>query len=306
MPLRHSEPMTQYGDLLPASAEITSAANARVKRLVALRKRSARDAEGVTVVEGLAELTLAVGAGVRVQTLYVCPSLTRDPSGRGLLDVLGTAGTEVVRLGKAAFAKASYRESPDGWLAVVPDPTLALAELELSERPLVLIAESVEKPGNLGAMLRTADAAGADAVIAASGVTDWGNPNVVRASKGTVFSVPVASGTSEQVLAWLLGHKLPTVVATPDSATLYTDLDLTGGVAIVLGAEHSGVSDIWPAVAGATVRIPMAGQVNSLNVATSAAVVIFEAVRQRAIADSSAAKHHALPSEPQTNRGGGG
>ncbi len=282
--------MTQYGDRLPASDEITSTANPRVKWLVSLRKRRSRDAEGVTVVEGLDELSLAVGAGVQVRALYYCRSLTRGSAGSELLGTLAATGAEIVLVGEEAFAKASYRESPDGWLAVVPDPSRPLGELRVSERALLLVAESVEKPGNLGAMLRTADAAGVDAVVAASPVSDWGNPNVVRASKGAVFAVPVASAPSAEVVHWLSGLPVTTVVATPESDRLFTDLDLTGGVAVVVGAEHAGVSDIWHAAAGATCRIPMSGRVNSLNVATSAALVLYEAVRQRAAAQQRLAR----------------
>ncbi|MGI8700724.1 MAG: TrmH family RNA methyltransferase [Nocardioidaceae bacterium] len=273
--------MTEYGDLLPTSDEITSTANPRVKWLASLRKRRSRDAEGVTVVEGLDELSLAVEAGVRVQALYYCRALMRGNSGSQLFEALAAQGTEVVLVGEAAFAKASYRESPDGWLAVVPDPSRPLGALRLSERPLLLVAESVEKPGNLGAMLRTADAARVDAVVAASPVSDWGNPNVVRASKGAVFAVPVASAPSAEVAHWLTELSVTTVVATPESDRLFTDLDLTGAVAIVVGAEHAGVSDTWHSSTDVTCRIPMAGRVNSLNVATSAALVLYEAVRQR-------------------------
>lgn len=274
--------MSEYGDLPPAPAEITSSANPRVKRLVDLRKRSTRDAEGVTLVEGFDEVQLAATAGVGVQTLYCCRALMRpEGAGRDLVDTLAAAGSEVVFLGQSAFTKASYRESPDGWLAVVRDPTRPLASMRLDDRSLVLVAESVEKPGNLGAMLRTADATGVSAVVAASPVTDWGNPNVVRASLGTVFTVPVASWTSDEVMSWLAGYGVPVVVATPDADVVVTDLDLTGAVAVVVGAEHAGVSATWRAAAAATARIPLVGRVNSLNVATSAAVVLYEALRQR-------------------------
>ncbi len=185
--------MPGYDDLPPATGEaITSTSNPRVKYLLELRRRRARDAAGLTIIDGYDELVLAIDAGVSVSTLYYCPDLVTDPQRLPLADRLTTQGTPVVRLGRAAFAKASYRESPDGWLAVVPSPGSGLSSVDLPSDPLVLVAESVEKPGNLGAMLRTAEAAGVDAVIAASAITDWGNPNVVRASKGTVFAVPIA------------------------------------------------------------------------------------------------------------------
>ena len=267
-----------------ASRVITSPANARVKWLSGLRRRRSRDVEGVTVVEGYDELKLALDVGVVATELFYCPELVRDGSRLALIERVQSLGGAVTQLGPAAFAKATYRESPDGWIAVVPEPSRPLRELELpSGRPaLVLVCEAIEKPGNLGAMLRTADAAGVDAVIAASPVADWGNPNVVRASKGTVFAVPVASASTAEVVGWLAKRQLSVVVATPLTDTLITIVDLTGPTAIVVGAEHEGISTTWLEAADQTAKLPMHGHVNSLNVATSAAVVIYEALRQRA------------------------
>jgi TrmH family RNA methyltransferase len=261
--------------------EITSPANPRIKWLVSLRRRRTRDAERLTLVEGYDELTLALDAGVTPRQVYWCPDLARDPGREKLLARVAALGSDVVPLGTAAFSKASYREGPDGWLAVVDEPGVALDEIELGQQALVLVCESVEKPGNLGAMLRTAEAVGADAVVAASAVTDWGNPNIVRASKGTVFAVPVASAPSAEVVGWLRRNAVTIVVATPDVPTLVTDLDLTGPTAIVVGAEHAGVSSQLRGAADLTAALPMAGRVNSLNVAASAAVLLYEAVRQR-------------------------
>ena len=170
--------------------ELTSTSNPRVKELAGLRRRS-RDDAGMTLVEGHEELVLALDAGVRPRTLYYSPALVR-PDQLGTVRRVAGLGAEVVRLSRQVFAKVAYRQSPDGWLAVVPAVAGDLDHLVLGERPLVLVCEGIEKPGNLGAILRTADAAGVTAVIAAGPVTDWGNPNLVRASKGTVFSVPVA------------------------------------------------------------------------------------------------------------------
>ena len=187
-----------------AGVDITSPANARVKQLVALRHRRARDRAGVTLVEGYEELGLALSAGARPLTLYVCPDLAGGDA-QPMIDRVAGLGAEVVRVSRAVFGKIAYRESPDGWLAVLPQVPAGLSLLDLGPRPLVLVCEGVEKPGNLGAILRTADAAGVAAVVAADPGTDWGNPNVVRASKGTVFSVPVASAPSAEVLAWIAG-----------------------------------------------------------------------------------------------------
>lgn len=265
---------------MPTELEITSPANPRVKQLVALRRRRARDEAGVTLVEGAAEIRLALAAGVRPDALYYCPELS-NPKDHDIAERAGDLGSAVLLLSRAAFEKASYREGPDGWLAVVPAVQTSLARLEPGPQPLVLACAGLEKPGNLGAILRTADAAGVTAVIAADPVTDWGNPNVVRASKGTVFSVPVASAPAAEVLDWIADRGLQIVAATPEAAQLVTDADLTGPVVIAVGAEQAGLPAEWLERADIRVRIPMFGRADSLNVSTSAAIITYEAVRQR-------------------------
>jgi TrmH family RNA methyltransferase len=263
-----------------ADLEITSPANPRVKHLVALRQRRARDRAGVTLVEGYEELGLALSAGARPLTLYVCPGLDgRDPE--PMTARVAGLGAEVVRVSRAVFTKIAYRESPDGWLAVLPQVPADLGLLDPGPRALILVCEGVEKPGNLGAILRTADAAGVAAVIAADPGTDWGNPNVVRASKGTVFAVPVAAAPSADVLAWIAARSLRLVAAAPDGDVPLTGADLTGPTAIVVGSEAHGLPAAWLDRAGLRVRIPMFGRADSLNVATSAAILLYEAVRQR-------------------------
>lgn len=265
---------------------VTSAANPRLKAVVALRRRRDREETGTTLVEGYEEASLALDAGVRPIAVYFCPEL-HAPDKAELLDRAAAAGAELIRLSRPAFEKVAYRQSPDGWLAVVPTVATDLARLRLNQRrnrsaPLLLVCESVEKPGNLGAVLRTADAAGATAVLAADPVTDWGNPNLVRASKGTVFSVPVASAASPRLIGWLRDQGIAVVAATPHTDVPYTAVDLTGPAAIVVGAEKAGLSQAWLRAATHLVRIPMAGRADSLNVATSAAIITYEAVRQRA------------------------
>lgn len=265
----------------PRDAPITSVTNPRVKALVALRaRRRARREQGVTLVEGYEELDLALTAGVVPTELYVCPELSAgDP--RGVEAKAADAGAQVFHLGRLAFEKAAYREGPDGWLAVVPDIETDLAELPEAGNPLVVVCGGVEKPGNLGSILRTADAAGVTAVISVDPVTDWGNPNVVRASKGAVFSVPVASCDTAAFLAWVRGRGLTVVATTPDTDDHVADLDLSGPTAVLVGSEKYGLSGELLAAADARAKLPMFGRVDSLNVAVTAAVVTYECVRQR-------------------------
>ncbi len=273
-----------------AGLDITSPANPRVKRLVTLRRRRVRDEAMVTLVEGFSEIGLALSAGVRPRALYYCPDLV----GAEQVPILRRAegsGAEIVTVSADVFGKIAYRESPDGWLAVVPAIRAELGALRVGPSPLLLICEGVEKPGNLGAILRTADAAGAAAVIATDPATDWGNPNVIRASKGTVFSVPVAATTGERLMAWLSEGEIRLVATSPDGDVMLADADLTGPVAIAVGAEKHGLSADWMARADIRLRIPMFGRADSLNVATSAAIVCYEAVRQRMAADELSAAH---------------
>jgi TrmH family RNA methyltransferase len=270
---------------------ITSAANPRLKGLVALRRRRVREETGQTLVEGYEEIALALAAQVVPSAVYVCEELF-SPAGRAgsqdigtqteLLSQLRARGSEVVRLSPAAYEKVSYREGPDGLLAVVDRVGMPLSALPVSgDRSLGLLAQGVEKPGNLGAMLRTADAAGVQHVVAADPVTDWGNPNVVRASKGTVFAVPVATASTAEVLTWVAEHDIDLVVTTPETEMLHTDVDFTGRVVVAVGSEKHGVDDALLAAATHRVRIPMHGKANSLNVSVAAAIVLYEAVRQR-------------------------
>lgn len=267
-----------------AAHVITSFANPRLKALTALRRRRVREESRSTLVEGFEELSLAVGAGVRPTAVYACPELFLPGVSAGpeeLVARLVASGVEVVRVSRSAFERVAYREGPDGLIAVVPAVVRELEQLVVGPRDLLLVCQGVEKPGNLGAMLRTADAAGVAAVVAADPVTDWGNPNVVRASKGTVFSVPVVSVTTARLLTWLREQDVELAVTAPDAGLDYTEADYTGRVAVAVGAEKHGADDALLAAATCRVAIPMAGQANSLNVAAAAAVVLFEAVRQR-------------------------
>lgn len=260
---------------------ITSIHNPRVKQLLALRERREREQAGRMLVEGHDEISLALDCGAQPAALYYCPALIRVPARQALLDRARQAGAELIELNERVFEKVAYRDGPDGWLAVFPLIRRRLADLTLRARPLLLVAEAVEKPGNLGAMLRTADAAGLDALISCDPNTDLGNPNVVRSSKGALFSVPVAEAGSAETIAWLRERGIAIVAATPAAAQDFDRLDLSGPLAVVVGAEKTGLTRLWLDQADMQARIPMTGRVNSLNVSIAAALLVYEAVRQR-------------------------
>jgi RNA methyltransferase, TrmH family len=260
---------------------ITSAQNERVKDLVRLRERRHRDRTTQFVIEGYREIRRAADAGVAMSTLYTCPSLFLGPNEDALIGELETRGVEVVELAEEPFRKVSYRDRPEGLLVVAPQFGTDLGGLDTGAAPLLLVAESIEKPGNLGTMLRTADAVGADAVIVADATTDPFNPNVVRASTGTLFTVPLAVASTAQTIEWLAEQGVTIVATTPDTDLELWDADLRGPLAVVIGAEQYGLSDAWLQAADLRIRIPMAGMADSLNAAMAAGVVLYEAVRQR-------------------------
>ncbi len=260
---------------------ITSVQNPQVKHLIKLRDRRTRETEGLALVEGGDEVALVLAAGRQPTAAWLCPELPRFNKQPGLRADLAARGVPITEVTATVFAKIAYQENPDGWLVVVPALHPTLGSLALPETPLVLVCEAIEKPGNLGAMLRTADAAGAHALIVCDAVTDVNNPNVVRASRGAVFSVPLAVATSEEAVTWLRTRGIRILAATPAATQTYTDVDLRGPVAIAVGTEDVGLSAGFLAQADLAVRIPMVGHVNSLNVSASAALLLYEAVRQR-------------------------
>ena len=261
--------------------KITSLQNPRVKTLVKLRERRERDDAGLFLVEGYREIRRALEKGIRLKEIYFSPDWFLGENEPALIEQAKQAGAQALELSKDAFAKVAYRERPDGLLAVAPQWKGGLADLALNQHPFLLVVESIEKPGNLGTILRSADAAGCDAVIVCDAVTDIFNPNVVRASTGVLFSVPVVVSDSATVHAWLKEKGIRTVATTPNTPNLYTKTDLRGALAIVMGSEQYGLSDFWLKEANVLVRIPMAGQADSLNVAMATIITLFEAVRQR-------------------------
>jgi TrmH family RNA methyltransferase len=264
-----------------AAEKISSLQNPRVKQLVKLRERRARDEAGVFLIEGYREIRRALEKRVPVQELYFAPDWFLGENEAALLAEAEAAGAELFELTKDAFAKVAYRERPDGLLAVAPQWKRPLAELSLPSSPFLLVVEAIEKPGNLGTILRSADAAGCDAVIVCDPVTDIFNPNVVRASTGVLFSVPLFVEESTRVLTWLKARGIRTVATTPAAKNIYSKFDLRGPLAVVMGSEQYGLSEFWLTNADATVKIPMAGQADSLNVAMATIITLFEALRQR-------------------------
>jgi len=260
---------------------ISSLQNPRIKQLVRLRDRRPRDEAGLFLVEGYREIRRALEKGVLLQEFYYSPEWFLGENEPALLEQAQAGGALLFELSKDAFAKVAYRERPDGLLATAPQWKKALADLTLKPEPFLLVVEAIEKPGNLGTILRSADAAGVNAVIVCDPVTDIFNPNVVRSSTGVLFSVPVVVTESTLVRAWLRERGIRAVVTTPAATDLYTDTDLRGALALVMGSEQYGLSEFWLTESDARVRIPMAGQADSLNVAMATIITLFEAVRQR-------------------------
>ena len=258
---------------------ISSVQNSRVKRIAKLqRKASARREEGLTVIEGAREVLRAIENGWQPVELWLCPELRNSD-----IDFSAHWKTPpaLFQCPFPVFEKITYRENPDGVLAVGPLVGKKLDDLSLPANSLILVAEGIEKPGNLGALLRSADGAGVDAVIICDPATDLNNPNAIRASIGTLFYLPVAEASTAETLDFLHRNKFRTFAAVPDAKKIYTDCDFTGVSAIVVGAEDCGLSEKWKTGADEKICIPMCGKNDSLNVSVSAAVILFEARRQR-------------------------
>lgn len=256
---------------------ISSAHNPKIKSLLALEKPRERRKQQLFVIEGKKEIDLAIQAGYKIGNLFFCEELISITE----LKSLGLSEKFIARVTKDVFDKLAVRENSGGVIAVAEMKPHRLDLLQLSANPLLLVLESVEKPGNLGAILRTADAAGVDAVIICDPQTDFYNPNVIRSSIGCVFTTPLASATSEQAIQWLKEKNIKIYCTYLGASQQYHQVSYTGGCAIVMGTESTGLSEIWTRNAAANIIIPMAGKIDSMNVSTAAAVVVFEARRQR-------------------------
>jgi RNA methyltransferase, TrmH family len=266
---------------------VSSPANAVVKRLVRLRERRSREREGVFVVEGARELTRAVDGGYELRLLASCPEAL-SPDAAAALPALRAAAREHRSFSTRAFAKASLRQNPDGLLGVLAARAFGLHDVPWHADACYLVVAGLEKPGNVGALLRTADAAGATAVFVTGAGTDLGNPNVVRASMGSLFTRPVVVVDDATLRAELGRRRVRLLATSPDAPTVLWDADLRPPVAVVVGPEHEGLAAAWLGGAELQLRVPMAGAADSLNVATAGALVLFEVVRQRRLRSGAA------------------
>lgn len=262
--------------------KITSTHNPRIRAAAKLRQRGGREAEGQTLIDGWREIERAAASGVRLVALFLAEHASLDGQRQAWIKSLETrAGTQIYELTEGPYRRVAFGQHESGPVAIADTPRLTLDQLQLPAEPLIAVVERVEKPGNLGAILRSADGAGVHAVIAVDPATDLYNPNVIRASLGTIFAVPVCAATATDARRWLANHVDRIVVTRVDGAMDYHRADYRGRCAIVLGSEAEGVTDAWRSQECTGVRIPMHGIADSLNVSAAAAILFYEAVRQR-------------------------
>jgi len=254
---------------------LTSAQNPKIRQLIRLKERKERDATGQFLIEGYREVSRAIQGGVVLEALFIAPSLFLGSNEHLLID---QAQAPIFELPAHLFERISYRDRPDGLIAIGKQMRRTLSDLSGS---FFVVAEAIEKPGNLGTILRSADAVGIDGVIVCDRCTDIYNPNVVRASVGTLFTIPVIEAAGAEALEWLSNHKIPIAAATPSAKLEYTQAPLSGPIAIAVGTEQLGLSRAWMEAADICVRIPMFGVADSLNVATATTLLLYEAIRQR-------------------------
>jgi RNA methyltransferase, TrmH family len=260
---------------------ITSVQNPRVKAAARLRDRSGRDEQRRIIIDGVREISRAFAAGVKIQELLFFSELCRDTQHQQLLAHAKQAAAELIEVTPHIMEKLSFGQRVEGLVAVAHPPARKLADLRMASEAVVAVVEGVEKPGNLGAIVRTADAAGIAAVLVADGGTDLYNPNAIRASLGAIFSLPVCAVSSEAALNWLREHQFRLFAARVDATTEYTSADFRRRAAIILGSEAHGLSNYWQAADITPIRLPLLGSVDSLNLSATAAVLFYEALRQR-------------------------
>jgi len=261
--------------------QISSTANPRVKAAIRLRDRGGRDDQRRIIIDGVREISRALDGGVQIVELYYFPELCRDESHQQILQSAAANGVQQIEVTPQIMEKLSFGNRVEGLVAVAEKPERTLLDLPIGDDALVAVVEGVEKPGNLGAILRTADAAGVSALIVADGGTDLYNPNAIRASLGSIFTVPVCSVASQAAINWLAQHQFRTFAARVDAKIDYSAADFRGRAAIVLGSESHGLTELWRTAGITAIRLPMHGRVDSLNLSATAAVLFYEALRQR-------------------------
>ena len=260
---------------------VTSAQNPKIKELLALQEKSKmRREKSLFIVEGRRELEHCLSAGFKARTLFICTDIIQAGEIEHLVTLLDKE-CNLIEVPEQLYNKIAYRGGTEGVIAEIYSKEKRLDDLQLNENPLVIVLESVEKPGNLGAVLRSADAAGADAVIICDPLTDLYNPNLIRSSIGAIFSRQVAIASSEDAIHWLKANNIKILTAQLQDSQWYYKTPMKEGTAIVMGTESTGLTDIWRKAADAHIKIPMLGELDSLNVSVSAAILLFEAVRQR-------------------------
>ena len=258
--------------------QITSVQNPFIKSLGLLQEKAkARKDSGTFLIEGKREISLAIKGGYEMETILFLPELISEFE----ISRLTKKSIELIEISKEVYQKLAYRDTTEGILAVAKTKSFQLSDLKLSKNPLILVAEAPEKPGNVGALLRTADAANLDAVIIANPKSDLFNPNIVRSSVGCLFTNQIATGTSSEIIAFLKERKINIYCATLQNSTWYHTQDYTTPTALVVGTEANGLTDEWRNAATQNIIIPMQGEIDSMNVSVAAAILIFEAKRQR-------------------------
>ena len=259
---------------------ISSPTNPRIRNIVKLKDRKDRRKTGLTIVEGVREISIARQSNLVFKEYYACPEILSRHTGEEFLQEIGKKKHPVYEITKEVFAKISFGDRQEGIVAVVEPKPSRLNEIKSDPRGVFVIVDSVEKPGNLGAILRTCDASGVGALLVSDMATDIYNPNVIRASLGTVFSLPVVQAPAEEILSFLKQKHIRIVAASPQAKRIYTKIKLDFPLAFVVGSEHEGLGDFWLKAADGQVRIPMKGKIDSLNVSVSVAVLVYEAMRQ--------------------------
>lgn len=257
---------------------LTSPHNPRIKEALNLRKSEYRRQSGFFLIEGCRELRLALTSQIEIKDVFLCPELLETAD---LTVELRKKKAEVHEVSSEVYDKIAFGNRREGVLAIARQPRLLLSDVKLKSNPLLMVLERIEKPGNLGAIVRTADASGAHAVIVSDSVIDMYNPNAVRSSVGALFAAQVVGAKAEEIISWLKANNITIICALPQADLLYTAANFRESCAIVLGSEDKGLGDLWKESADYQVRIPMRGKSDSLNVATAAGVLLYEALRQR-------------------------